>query len=366
MSFDPSISGDGRYAVFDSDSTNLATGGSGGFGQVYRADTCLGVFGSGCSFSIQRVSSSIADPSVPGNSGSDLPSISFDGRYVAYRTSAGNVVPSGTTSVNNVVFYDTSTSTTQVVNQCDPSAPSGTFCDADGLGYKSMTPDGRYVVFSSFSDAIVTGDTNGKADVFRRDLCTGVTGCIPSTELISLSTSGAQGNDNSGNGAEMTMSADGRYVAFTSNATNLASGDVDTGGEADVFVRDTCLGAPVGCTPTTISPSAFLSATQPTYVIKTLSISISNDGRYVAWVYAPPSGSVTVDDRAYVTDLATFTSPVTYAVETPPVGTGACTPVSQVLVAHLSGDGQFVAVDPLILADSFYLQAYLARNKPCP
>ena len=95
----------------------------------------------------------------------------------------------------------------------------------------SITPDGRYVAFSSAATGLVTGDTNGHIDVFVRDMSTGT------IERVSVSTSGTQSN---GDSRGVSISADGRYVAFASVASNLTAGD--TNGFDDVFLRDRQLG----------------------------------------------------------------------------------------------------------------------------
>jgi len=100
----------------------------------------------------------------------------------------------------------------------------------EGNGYSQMpsiSADGRYVVFYSDSSNLVSGDTNGANDVFLHDMQTGT------TSRISVSSSGTAGNSES---FFPSISADGRYVVFTSAATNLVSGD--TNGIEDVFVRD--------------------------------------------------------------------------------------------------------------------------------
>jgi uncharacterized repeat protein (TIGR01451 family) len=97
----------------------------------------------------------------------------------------------------------------------------------------AVSADGRFVAFVSLSDNLVPGDTNGAADIFVRDRLTGT------TERVNVSSSGAQANGDSGllNGmGGPSISADGRHVAFDSQATNLVKGD--TNGAIDVFVRD--------------------------------------------------------------------------------------------------------------------------------
>src|SRR4030095_2326397 len=96
-----------------------------------------------------------------------------------------------------------------------------------GNGPASLSADGRFVAFWSPSSNLVTGDTNGKSDVFVRDRQTG------QTVRVNLATGGAQANDNSNGPA---LSADGRFIAFYSLASNLVAGD--TNGTLDVFVHD--------------------------------------------------------------------------------------------------------------------------------
>jgi uncharacterized repeat protein (TIGR01451 family) len=101
----------------------------------------------------------------------------------------------------------------------------------------AVSADGRFVAFVSLSDNLVAGDTNGAADIFVRDRLTGA------TERVSVSSTGAQANGDSGllNGmGGPSISADGRFVAFDSQASNLVKGD--TNGAIDVFVRDRLTG----------------------------------------------------------------------------------------------------------------------------
>src|SRR5205823_3389651 len=83
----------------------------------------------------------------------------------------------------------------------------------------SISADGRYVVFESYADNLVPGDTNGKSDVFVRDRV------MKSTELVSVSLTGSTGNQDSYSSRSTAISADGRYVAFESKADNLVPGD---------------------------------------------------------------------------------------------------------------------------------------------
>ena len=145
----------------------------------------------------------------------------------------------------------------------------------------AISADGRYVAFSSRATNLVSGDTNGVVDVFVRDLQAGA------TERVSVSSTGAQGDGDSGvehvstAGRPVALSADGRYVAFTSFASNLVAGD--TNGVEDVFVHDGLTGATERVT------AGDAESHDP---------SLSGDGRFVAYDTATPNGSnVYVRDR---------------------------------------------------------------------
>jgi hypothetical protein len=114
-------------------------------------------------------------------------------------------------------------------------------------------------------------------NVFVRDTCQGApSGCTPSNTLVSI---GLSSNPAAGDSISPSISADGRYVAFLSSAMNLV--DSDTNGVTDVFVRDTCAGAPSGCTPSTQRVSVATDGTQANGA--STSATISATGRYVTF-----------------------------------------------------------------------------------
>jgi Tol biopolymer transport system component len=165
---------------------------------------------------------SVATNGTQGNGWSSSPSISGDGRYVTFESLADNFVPNDTNGDLDVFVRDRLLGTTELVSANSSGAPG----DAGSSG-SSLSADGRYVSFSSFATDLVAGDLNGWSDAFVRDLQTGT------TELASLSWTGLQGNDNSG---ADSISADGRYVAFQGPSTNLVSGGSTSVGH--VFLRD--------------------------------------------------------------------------------------------------------------------------------
>ena len=213
-----SISADGRYVAFASDAANLVPGDTNGAFDIFVHDRLSGA--------TERVS--VDSGGAQGNSDSGLSggiSISADGRYVAFESLASNLVPGDTNGVADVFLRDLQNNSTEMVS-ADSSGAQGN----DSSFSPSMTADGRYVAFASFATNLVPGDTNGFTDVFVRNRSIGT------TERLSLSSGWAQGNDDSSRFDGPSISADGRFVAFTSFARNLVSGD--TNGWEDVFIRD--------------------------------------------------------------------------------------------------------------------------------
>ena len=184
--------------------------------------------------------------------------VSGDGRYVAYFSEANDLVPGDTNSVADIFLRDRLNGTTERVSVDSSGAES----NGQSM-YPAVTDDGRFVVFSSQADNLVAGDTNGVFDVFVRDRQLGT------TERVSVSGAGAQANNASG---LATISADGRYVAFGSAATNLVSGD--TNGHLDYFVHDRHTGA-------TLLVSVASDGTQADR--DTQNGMISGNGRFVAF-----------------------------------------------------------------------------------
>lgn len=207
-----SMSADGRYVAFASDASNWVAGDTNRARDVFRRDLQTGT--------TQRVSlDSAADQ---GNNWSDFPSISADGRYVTFVSHASNLVADDTNGVADVFVRDTQTNTTTRVSVDG----NGNQANANSE-HPSISADGRYIAFASYASNLVADDTNHAADVFVRDLQTNT------ITRVSVNSSGRQAK---GSNERPSISADGRYVAFSSRAENLAPDD--TNGVADVFVRD--------------------------------------------------------------------------------------------------------------------------------
>jgi len=186
------------------------------------------------------------------------PSISADGRYVAFQSRASNLVVDDANGAEDIFVHDRQTGLTQRV-----SVDSADGAGNGGSGSPSISADGRYVVFHSYASNLVTGDTNSTYDVFVRDLQTGL------TERVSISSTGAEADDSC---YDAGISADGRYVAFQSYASNLVTGD--TNGHADIFVHDRQTGLTQRVSVDSAGVQASKRSRQPV---------ISAGGRYVAF-----------------------------------------------------------------------------------
>jgi hypothetical protein len=168
--------------------------------------------------------------SVRANNRSYLPSLSADGRLIAFVTDGTNMLPGFTNPPalgGHAYVYDLITGTVTAINQ----TPSGTQ-SIYGVTELKIAANGRYAVFTSLAGDLVAGDTNGSQDVFVRDLQTGV------TERINVLPNGSQLTDVGNAVKEMNIdiSADGRFVSFIDNYNLL--GDA-LPGPRSLYLRDT-------------------------------------------------------------------------------------------------------------------------------
>jgi Tol biopolymer transport system component len=214
-SSEPAISATGRFVTFGSDATNLVAGDTNGYYDVFVHDRQTGI--------TERVSvdSTGTEGDLPSNPGA----LSADGRLVVFWSLATNLVAGDTNGATDVFVHDRLTGTTERVSVDS----AGNQAAGWSSGTPSMSTDGRFVAFLSAATNLVPGDTNGVFDVFVHDRQTGT------TERVSVSNAGNEGDDGSFS-VVAALSADGRFVAFQSYATNLVPGD--TNGVEDVFVHD--------------------------------------------------------------------------------------------------------------------------------
>jgi Tol biopolymer transport system component len=215
----PAISADGRYVAFHSWATNLVPGDTNGVDDIFVHDRVTG----------ETARVSVSSDGAQANSDSWSPAISADGCYVAFHSRANNMVPGDTNNAWDIFVHDRATGATSRVSVSSAGAQS------NGLSRSaSISADGRYVAFSSTAANLVPGDTNGLDDIFVHDRATG------ETARVSVSSDGAQATGFSQGSFWPAISADGRHVAFSSTATNLVPGD--TNDVTDIFVHDRVTG----------------------------------------------------------------------------------------------------------------------------
>jgi probable HAF family extracellular repeat protein len=230
---------DGRYVVFVSTASNLVTGDTNGKPDIFRRDR----------ISNTTVRVSVDKNGGPANGASDAPQISGDGRFIAFQSTASDLTGDGASpfSFSRIFIRDMQTGTTEQVSVSTNGTPANNAC-----GTPSLSNDGRYIAFTSDANNLSLPpdgdfDTNLARDIFVRDRT------LHKTFRASVASDGAQSN---GASVLPRISGTGRFIAFTSSATNLVAGD--TNARDDVFVRDIFNGSTVRASigPNQIQPNA--------------------------------------------------------------------------------------------------------------
>ena len=262
----PALSGDGRLVVFQSDASELVPGDTNGFADIFLHDRSTGT--------TTRVSVGAHDnqASLP----CVEPAISADGSTVAFQSYATDLGGGQSIGIQDVFVRDLEAGTTTCISRG---------WQGDQANFSSwrasLTADGRQVAFYSQANNLVPNDKNGTHDVFVFDRDTGL------TELVSLSSQGRPGN---GPSLMCAISADGRYVAFTSYALNLVPDDQNT--DSDVFVRDRLTGKTELVSQSTLGRLGDEESDFP---------AISGDGRYV--VFHSHAENLVLDDDNLLEDV---------------------------------------------------------------
>ena len=200
MSRYPDISADGRYVAFET-SSKLVAGDTNQSADAYVYDR----------LERDMVRASIADDAEEPDDTVTNVQISGDGRFVAFTSRATNLVARDRNRLGDLFVRDLQNGTTQLVSV----STDGQQTDGEAQNAPSLSDDGRYIVWSTMAKNLVPGDTNNANDVFLRDQA------AATTQRVSVSAAGAQGDAGSG---IPSISADGRYVAFSSAASNLGPG----------------------------------------------------------------------------------------------------------------------------------------------
>jgi Tol biopolymer transport system component len=251
----PVISRDGRYVTFESAATNLVAPATRGGGRNKGDDVFVSELSTG---TVTPVST--ASDGRHGNGASNRPSLSGDGRKVVFASVATNLVSPPTAGTRQVFMKDLDSGATTLVS----STPAGIAGDRASTS-PSISADGRWVSFDSQADNFNPADHNGDTDVYVKDIQTGV------VEQVSIKNDGGQARAGTVKGADSTISADGRFVAFWSDSPDLVR--KTTGRVADVYVRDRRLG-----TTTRVVATNGAAGDGNSY-----SPALSMDGRFVAF-----------------------------------------------------------------------------------
>lgn len=315
-SFAPSISADGRFIAFASWASNLVSNDMNGTLDVFVHDRQTG--------ETNRVS--VASDGTEGNDLSESPSISADGRYVVFYSRANNLVGDDNNYGDDIFVHDRQTGETRLISV----ASDGTRGNYSSL-FPSISPDGRYVVFYSGASNLVSGDTNNYYDVFVHDRQTA------ETSRVSVTSNGTQAD---GSSTYPSISADGRFVVFQSNADNLANGDTNI--YDDVFVHDRQTGE-----------TSYVSVSSNGVGGNNHSggASISADGRYV--IFSSVAGNLVEGDTNAVSD-AFIHDRQTGQTDRVSVATDGMQLEYNSGAHSISGDGRYV-----IFTSSFYYDLWI-------
>jgi Tol biopolymer transport system component len=245
------ISANGRFVTFSSEASNLVKGDTNGLQDVFVHDRSTGT--------TTRVS--VSTTGRQGNDDSNDQAISANGRFVTFESDATNLVRDDANGYGDVFVHDRETARTTLVSVSSSGEQAN--ASAGGLAPGMISADGSRIVFASEATNLVPGDTNSAQDVFVHDRGSGT------TRRVSVNSQGVQGDDRSSLGS---ISGNGRFVAFSSPATNLVGNDANA--ETDIFVRDLVTKKTTRVSVGSAGTEASGSSSSP---------SISATGRYVAF-----------------------------------------------------------------------------------
>ncbi|MEN4017111.1 MAG: Ig-like domain-containing protein [Methanobacterium sp.] len=308
---EPSISSDGRYIAFSSYANNLVENDTNGHSDIFVHDRVLNI--------TER--NSISSTGTESNGDSFEPSISADGSFVAFVSHATNLVDDDTNDAGDIFVYDRLFKLTKRISLASNGEQSNS-----NSNEPSISGNGNYIAFTSWASNLVENDTNDWGDVFVYNRITGT------LERISISNNGNEQlmppNSMIRVGYEPSISDDGRYVAFTSYAENLAGGDNNNC--QDIFLHDRVLKTTKRVSISCNGHEANGNSENP---------SINSNGRYIA--FTSDANNLVEDDSnpwrdIFVHDTETgITEKVSIFISEETISRNP----------SISGDGHFIAFE---------------------
>ena len=262
----PSISADGRFVAFSSDASNLVSEDTNGTTDVFVHDRQTK----------QTTRLSVDSYGNQGNGGSFSPSISADGRFVAFSSDASNLVSEDTNGTTDVFVHDRQTKQTTRVS-VDSYGNQGN----GASNYALVSAIGRFVAFDSSASNLIPGDTNGAYDVFIHDRETGQTSRVSVDSF---------GNQAYGDSFSPSISVDGRFVAYVSSWNNTVPGNLTR--IRGVYVYDRQTGETARISVDSYGNQGNSDSRNP---------SISADGRFVA--FDSYASNLVLDDTNHNSDI---------------------------------------------------------------
>jgi len=234
----PVVATSGTFVAFASAATNLILGVTPAGSQIYSRTTCINGLTT-CTTATTLVSS--VDGVTPADGASIEPAMTIDGRFVAFASTATQLVQAASTGVQQIFVRDTCSNLT--IGACNPSislvsvAPDNVTPGNQLSEQPTIGRNAQVVAFASLATNLGAGATNGFENIYARNTCAGATGtptCTQSTSLRSVSAAGGQANNLS---LHPAVSSDGHTVAFISPASNLVPND--TNNFEDIFLAAT-------------------------------------------------------------------------------------------------------------------------------
>ena len=360
----PSISSSGRYVAYASAASNLVFNDTNGNPDVFLTDTCFAV--TSCVPSTQLISISGSSgngaPGTQGNSDSLEPSVNSAGTYVAFSSHATNLDPNYPTlnGTTRQVFLRSACLTSTSTTVCTSAFTELVSVAADGVNpanadatQPSISSDGRYIAFvSTATNLIPDVNPGGIAQIYLRDTCLNVTTtCTPTTELVSSPDGLTPASSPS---SQPSAATGGLYVSYTSAATNLINGVVPS--FTQIYRTTTCIAGLINCVPAITLVSSNDGVTPANAA--TSESSITSDGRYLAFASAATNLVQTASSgvqQIFVRDTCgTLTSGCTAATSLVSIANDNVTPGNALSeeptinsTSSGAGDAQYVAFSSL-------------------